>query len=88
MSLKLVYEKEAASAAPSYRKYPSNNPIPMRRPKIVFVFAVAIIAGTISIGMLLPIKPFVALNAFGALKNTISIHGDTMLTIIKAIVQM
>ncbi|WP_460291977.1 His/Gly/Thr/Pro-type tRNA ligase C-terminal domain-containing protein, partial [Bacillus cereus] len=42
------------------------NPIPIRRPKIVFVFAVAIIAGTISIGMLLPIKPFVALNAFGA----------------------
>ncbi len=62
-----------------YSRYPRNRPTDKRKPKIVFVCAVAFIAGIICIGSVLPMKPFVALMALGALRTTIASHGVMML---------
>ena len=52
-------------------------PMDKRNPKMVFVCAVAAIAGIICTGIDLPMKPFVALTAFGMLRATIASQGDT-----------
>lgn len=51
-------------------KYPITNPIPSRKPKMVFVCAVATIAGIIVTLLLLLEKPFMADKGFTMDKKT------------------
>ena len=59
-----------------------NKEIPSKNPYIVFVFAVAAIAGIISIGNVFPIKPFTASIAFIKLKKVMTDQIGKMPTII------
>jgi len=51
-----------------------NIPIANKNPNMVFVCAVAFMAGAILIGIVFSIKPLVALIAFGALRITSAVQ--------------